>query len=173
MLRITKQADYGIVLMTYVARQGGEVVHNATDLAERAQLPAPTTTKLLKVMARAGLLSSTRGVKGGYRLAKPAESISVEEIITAIEGPIALTQCCDGGAGCEQEPHCPLQGNWRLIDRVVRQALAGISLAAMAWPLPEEDVVEVSQRVSQVAGALSDSEPNCPVQHTARAVDAS
>jgi FeS assembly SUF system regulator len=132
MLRITKQSDYGIVLMTLFA--GGEPgrVHSTRDLAKGARLPLPTVSKILKALARAGLLQSHRGVKGGYRIARDASRITVEEIIRALEGPIAITECIEEGSDCEIEGTCPVRGNWQRINAAVKDALAAIPLSEMA-----------------------------------------
>ncbi|HEX5031306.1 MAG TPA: SUF system Fe-S cluster assembly regulator [Candidatus Eisenbacteria bacterium] len=132
MLRITKQSDYGIVLMTLFAGDGRERVHSTRDLASLAKLPLPTVSKILKALARAGLLQSHRGVKGGYRLARLPEDISVEEIIRALEGPIAITECVDEDGMCEIEGSCPVRTNWQRINGAVRDALASIRLSEMA-----------------------------------------
>jgi FeS assembly SUF system regulator len=134
MLRITRQADYGIVLLTTFARlPRGETV-TASELARRTRLPAPTVTKVLKLLAREGLLTSHRGVQGGYQLARAPAAIDLVEVISVLEGPIALTQCSAHAAGCEREPVCPVRPNWQRIDNAVRSALAGITLADMAEP---------------------------------------
>jgi FeS assembly SUF system regulator len=132
MLRITKQSDYGIVLMTLFAGDGRERVHSTRDLAALAKLPLPTVSKILKALARAGLLQSHRGVKGGYRLSRQPGDISVEEIIRALEGPIAITECVEVGSDCEIEGTCPVRTNWQRINGAVRDALAGIRLSEMA-----------------------------------------
>jgi FeS assembly SUF system regulator len=131
---MTRQADYGIVLMTLIAADR-EQVHNARDLSDKAQLPQPTVTKVLKALARAGVLVSHRGVKGGYRLARRADEISLADIIAALEGPIAITQCSDHGVGCEREGFCPLRSNWQVIDKTVRRSLEGISLKEISQPM--------------------------------------
>ena len=92
MIRITKQTDYGIVLLTHLAAHPDRHF-NAPELAAEARLPLPMVSKILKLLAREGLLASHRGVKGGYSLARPAEEISMAEIIAALEGPIAITEC--------------------------------------------------------------------------------
>ena len=136
MIRMTKQADYGIVLMTQMAGQT-ERLHAAGEIAQEAQLPAPTVSKILKILARAGLLDSHRGMKGGYNLARDPEKITVAEIITALEGPIAITECINDSPGeCSQEPFCPVRGNWQRINSAIREALEGITLAEMTHPLP-------------------------------------
>jgi FeS assembly SUF system regulator len=133
MLRITKQSDYGIVLMTLFAAAEAGRVHSARDLAKGARLPLPTASKILKALARAGLLASHRGVKGGYRLARDPGRITVEEIIRALEGPIAITECQDTGhSECEIECTCPVRTNWQRINGAVRDALAAIPLTEMA-----------------------------------------
>lgn len=137
MIRMTKQSDYGIVLMTRLAQLVDEV-HNAAELAAETQLPLPTVSKILKLLARADLLESHRGVKGGYSLARDPERISVAEIISALEGPIAVTECIDDTPGeCSQEPFCQVRGNWQQINQAIRQALEAISLAHMSQPMPE------------------------------------
>jgi FeS assembly SUF system regulator len=133
MIRITKQTDYGIVLLTHLATDP-ERQYNAPDLAAEAHLPLPMVSKILKLLAREGLLASHRGVKGGYSLARQPEAISMAEIIAALEGPIALTECISVEGDCSHEPLCPVRSNWRRINQAVRTALAGITLAEMAHP---------------------------------------
>lgn len=143
MMRMTKQADYAIVLMTYFARAEPDLVLSARDLANTAHLPIPTVTKLLKIMARDGLLVSQRGLKGGYSLAREPQDISVAQVITAIEGPIAITQCSGNASGCAKSARCPTQENWSMIDKAVREALNGISIDEMSRPLSHVPPVEL------------------------------
>jgi FeS assembly SUF system regulator len=136
MIRITRLTDYGIVLLSHLA-SSPERYFNAPELAADARLPLPMVSKILKMLARSGLLSSHRGVHGGYALARPAADITVAEILTALEGPIAVTECIDdsAGGGCDQVAFCPVQGNWRRINLAIRDALAGITLAEMSRPV--------------------------------------
>jgi FeS assembly SUF system regulator len=133
MIRITKQTDYGIVLLTHLAADP-ERQYNAPDLAAEAHLPLPMVSKILKLLARESLLVSHRGVKGGYGLARQPEAISMAEIIAALEGPIAITECISVEGDCSHEPLCPVRSNWRRINQAVRTALEGITLAEMAHP---------------------------------------
>jgi FeS assembly SUF system regulator len=91
MLKLGKMADYGTMLMTVLAAEPGRQ-YSAQELATRTHVAAPTVSKLLKQLTRGGLIASLRGAQGGYRLARPAESITVADVIAAIDGPIALTQ---------------------------------------------------------------------------------
>jgi FeS assembly SUF system regulator len=137
MLRMTRLTDYGVVLLSHIAREPDRSTRNAPELAAAAHLPLPTVSKILKILAREGLLVPHRGAKGGFSLARPASEITVAEIIAALEGPIALTEC-SGHAGerCEIEPLCPVSAPWRRINRAVFEALRGITLAEMVSPRP-------------------------------------
>lgn len=149
MIRMTRQTDYGIVLLSRMAVRP-ERQFNATQLAAETQLPQPTVSKVLKILGRAGLLESHRGVKGGYTLARDPASITVTEVITALEGPIGITECIDDTPGeCTHEARCPVRGNWHRINEAIRGALDEINLAEMAQPL-------AAPLVSLGGGAASD-----------------
>lgn len=137
MLRMTRQADYGIVLLRFLAQHHDEDVSwNAKDLAGEVHLPLPMVSKILKLLARANLLTSTRGVKGGYRLVRSPEAITVTEVIEALEGPIAITDCTSAeDINCDIAAMCAVRSNWTTINRVVRAALDEISLSQMAAPM--------------------------------------
>lgn len=130
MFRIGKLTDYATVVMSLLAEQPSGV-HSAAELAARARLEPPTVSKLLKRLARAGLVSATRGVRGGYRLARPAGRISLADIVAAMEGPIGVTECATHAGQCGHESHCGVRGNWRRISEIVESALRGVSLADM------------------------------------------
>ncbi len=138
MIRMSRLTDYGIMLLTHIARDPELSVYNARDLAAKAHLPLPTVSKLLKVLARKELLVAHRGVKGGFSLARRPEEISVAEIISALEGPIAITTCSFTLPGsCRLEQLCPVGGSWQRINQVVREALENITLSEMTHPLPQ------------------------------------
>lgn len=134
MLRLSKLTDYGTVVMTALARHPREQ-RNAAELAAHTHVAAPTVRKLLKRLTHAGLVESSRGARGGYRLARAPEEISVADVIAALEGPLGLTECAlhDGLCGIESE--CSLRGNWRIINRAIRRALTELSLAEMTEPV--------------------------------------
>lgn len=135
MLRLSRLADYGVVLMSQMAGSG-EDLHNAQTMADATQLPLPTVSKVLSVLARAGLLTAMRGAKGGFKLARSARQISVAEIISALDGPVALTQCIERGPGaCEVEGICSTRRGWQTINDAVQRALDGVSLAELVEPV--------------------------------------
>jgi FeS assembly SUF system regulator len=149
-LRITKQTDYGIVLLSRLAAAPARTF-NAPELAAELTLPLPTVSKILKLLARDGVLRSHRGVKGGYSLARPATAITVAEVIESLEGPIAMTECIDESPSvgtCQHEGHCALQANWQVINKAVRRALQGITLSDMAEPLQPQPLVQLGRRPS-------------------------
>jgi FeS assembly SUF system regulator len=134
MLRISKIADYGIVLTTRMARVAGGHPRAVRDLAAETGIPQPTASKVLKGLARQGLVESHRGAHGGYRLARTAEQISVADVISALEGPIAVTECTSSveSGQCDHEGVCEVQVSWQQINAAVRGALASVTLADMA-----------------------------------------
>jgi FeS assembly SUF system regulator len=134
MMRMSKLADYSTVVMTYMARNP-EALHSAHEVAEEVGLAATTVSKIFKILARGRLVVSTRGVKGGYLLARPPEKISIAEIIDTVEGRIALTECSHTSGLCLQESHCSVRSNWQKINHAVRRALEGVSLADMSRPV--------------------------------------
>jgi len=135
MLRVTKLTDYASVVLTVLASDPTAVL-SASELAERAGLEAPTVAKVLKPLAQAGLVSGFRGANGGYRLARAAGDISLVEIVEAMEGPLAMTQCSVHEGQCGIEQSCGVRANWRRINDVVADALRGVSLAQMLGPVP-------------------------------------
>ena len=129
MIRITKEADYGLILMLELARTTGER-RPAKGLAISNGLPAPMASKILKQLNRSSLVESFRGVQGGYTLSRPAEEISVVDVIQALDGPIALTECALGPASdCDHGEHCPTRGHWHWINAAIKETLDGITLA--------------------------------------------
>jgi FeS assembly SUF system regulator len=128
MLRITKLTDYGIVLLVQLASDETGTSQNARTMAEATSLPLPVVSKILKSLAQGGLLTSQRGAKGGYTLARRAEDVNVAEIIDALEGPIALMECNVGPGRCEQETNCAVRDPWQRINQAIRETLRHVTL---------------------------------------------
>ncbi len=135
MLRLSKLTDYAVVVLIRLADAGaacGEAVQTSPGISGATGVPEPTVAKVLKALSAAGLVASQRGARGGYRLAQPLHAITVADVITAIDGPIALTACVDGAPGtCDMHPRCALRGRWDLVNDAIHQALAAITLAEM------------------------------------------
>jgi FeS assembly SUF system regulator len=132
-MRLSNMADYAVVVMSAASRHCGSARVSATDLATETGLALPTTQKLVSILTKAGLLRSSRGTGGGIKLARPAAAITMADIIEAVEGPIAMTSCCDSGKhDCTMEGSCHVQPHWALVNKTLRGALAEINLAGLA-----------------------------------------
>jgi len=135
MIRMTRLTDYGIMLLTLFARDAQHPMKSARDLSREAKLPLPTVSKILKLLARNGLLEAHRGVRGGFTLSRKPDAITMSEVIGALEGPIGVTDCCAPPSDCGIEKSCIVKSNWMKINRVVLEALDRITLAEMTHPI--------------------------------------
>jgi FeS assembly SUF system regulator len=132
-MRLTSLADYAVVMMAAAARHQEGARLSATLLAGETGVPLPTAQKLMGRLAAAGLLSSARGTGGGFRLARPAGEVSLADIVEAVEGPIAMTNCVEGGGHlCAIEGVCRVKPHLRAVNFAVRGALQGVSLASLS-----------------------------------------
>mgnify|MGYP000518623545 CR=1 FL=1 len=136
MLRIGKLTDYGVLLLTDMAA-APEALHSAAELAERHHLGGATVAKVLKLLSKANLLETVRGSGGGYRLCCAATSIRVSDIIAALEGPIALTECSVHEGNCSIESDCGVKTHWQVINGAVSNALNNVTLADLLRPACE------------------------------------
>jgi FeS assembly SUF system regulator len=133
MIILSRLADYGVIVATYLAADRERQV-TASGVAAATQLPRATVAKLLKALARAGVVTATRGVAGGYRLSRDAGMISLAEVVAAIDGDIGLTQCSIHAEECARTTYCPTRPHWAAINRAVGGALAAIALDEMISP---------------------------------------
>lgn len=131
MLKMSRLTDYGTGVLAYLA-SAGDRPHSASEVAEQTGLPGATVSKILKLLTRAGLVSSHRGSQGGYVLAHAATEITAADIIDALEGPLALTECSTEDGNCELEALCRVGTAWQRINIAIRHALDEISLAELA-----------------------------------------
>jgi FeS assembly SUF system regulator len=134
-MRLTHLADYAVVMMTAAARREPCARLSATDLAQETGVPLPTAQKLMQRLAAAGLLVGQRGAGGGYALSRSVSEISLADIVEAVEGPIAMTQCVgheDGTSDCALETHCRVKPHMGIVGNAVRGALGAVSLKELA-----------------------------------------
>ncbi|HET9679953.1 MAG TPA: SUF system Fe-S cluster assembly regulator [Gammaproteobacteria bacterium] len=136
MLRLSKLTDYGTVLLAELAQEPASL-RSAAELAEKTRLALPTVSKLLKLLTRGGLVNSTRGAQGGYTLARDPGAISAVQIIDAIEGPVAITECSSDHSNCNLQANCGVGTNWQRINIAIREALQDIKLAQLARPVTQ------------------------------------
>jgi FeS assembly SUF system regulator len=131
MLRIGKLTDYATLILATLAADRSRL-QNAGSLAERTHIAAPTVSKLLKQLHRAGLVNSTRGTHGGYQLARDPDSISAAAILDALEGPVALTECSSGSGQCGIEHTCSVGRTWQKLSLAIRRSLNEVTLSQLA-----------------------------------------
>jgi FeS assembly SUF system regulator len=131
-VRLSHLADYAVVLMTAAARRPAGARLSATELSADTGVPLPTTQKLMGQLAACGLLTSARGVSGGFALSKPAGEISLADIVEAVEGPIAMTVCSEGRTDCALDAHCRVKPHMGIIGNAVRGALGAVTLTELA-----------------------------------------
>jgi len=130
MFRLSKLTDYAVVVLVRLSSGGTGALQTSPGISLATGIPEPTVAKVLKTMAGKGLVTSLRGARGGYRLNRALAAIKVGEVIEAIDGPIALTACVDGG-DCESQCLCPMRGRWDPVNAAIRAALSRITLADM------------------------------------------
>lgn len=135
MIKISRLADYATVLMSVLARSGNCLA--SADLASQTHIALPTVRKVMKLLHEQQLVQSIQGVAGGYQLINPPEAISIVDIIAAIDGIPAMTECVKTQNSCEQLATCGLSGNWQMINQLVISALKQVSLADMIAPLEQ------------------------------------
>lgn len=143
MLRLSKLTDYAVAVLVRLDRcriedgigsgEGGSVA-TAPHLASLTGIPEPTVAKVLKALAGGGFVTSSRGARGGYRLARQLEEMSLVSVIVALDGPIALITCIEGTGGCEAYARCDVRGRWEPVNEAVRSALGAITLADLRGP---------------------------------------
>ena len=131
MIRMSKLTDYGIVLLTHIAMGSERPLRTAQELAGASRIPLPTVSKILKELSRAGLVVSHRGRRGGYSLARRADAIAVSDVIAALEGPVALTECTEVEGACGLQRDCPAASHWGVINLAIQKALSGLTLSAL------------------------------------------
>lgn len=134
MIKLSRMTDYAVVVLSQLATCNRSV-QTVPRLADMTGLGEATVAKVLKTLVPAGLVVSQRGANGGYALARPAQAITVAEIVVALEGPIALASCVTAGDGlCSVEDLCPIRGNWDPVNEVITSALESVSLAEIIVP---------------------------------------
>jgi FeS assembly SUF system regulator len=134
MLRISKLTDYATVILSYLALDSSKVM-SATAIAKIVHLNVPTVSKILKMLTESGLVNSFRGTGGGYQLARRAEDITLTEVVSAIEGEAAMTECCAPKNTCVLDSLCAIKENWQTINKIIWSTLSGLTLSDMTKPL--------------------------------------
>ena len=132
MIKLSKLTDYAVVVLGQMAKNADERPQTASDLSQKTGLSVPTVAKVLKLLAKGGLITSSRGMNGGYQLIKMPSHITMASIITALEGPVLLTACVEGrDECCSHSAICSMKGRWNPVNAAMQRALEDVSLAEM------------------------------------------
>ncbi|MEM7449444.1 MAG: SUF system Fe-S cluster assembly regulator [Myxococcota bacterium] len=168
MLRISKMTDYAVVLATHLAVS--DTPRTVRDLAGESGIPQPTASKVLKLLAKSGVVTSFRGARGGYSLSGRPANIPVLDVVCAIEGPVAVTECSseEASGSCEYEGSCEVQANWQKINVAIQAALHRITLADMVRAEPSAELVVLSRSRQD---ALERQQIAVPTARTQEATD--
>ena len=152
MLKMSRLTDYGTMVLSFLATNPTQM-QSASDVARHTHLALPTVSKLLKLMARAGLVVSARGARGGYQLSRAPDEISAADVIDALEGPLAITQCSGSAGHCNLEDICGVSSSWQKINVAIRRALDEVHLSHLAaneFRMPPIDLMGI--RITQETG---------------------
>ena len=157
MIRISRMADYGVVALSFMAREP-DAFFSAASIAERTGVPLPSASKLLKLLVKSGVLVSRRGVAGGYGLARSPEAISAADLVVAVDGPIALADCLqdDSSGVCDLEGFCAVRGPWQKVSDAIRVALEEVTLADIAGSFPGDDRASWNKDTNAPVPSLND-----------------
>lgn len=137
MLKIGKMTDYAVLILTTMAKAPQQLM-SASHLADSLHLSVPTVSKILKILADSSLVLSQRGAEGGYHLGKPAEKITVADVIAAMEGDLTMTECCETTSLCSLGTMCSMQDNWLKINGLIKELLSRLSIIDMTGPISLE-----------------------------------
>jgi FeS assembly SUF system regulator len=153
MFRISRLTDYGTLILVYLAEQEGRLC-SSNEVATGTHVAPPTVQKLLKVLARSGLVDSVRGSDGGYRLARDPDEINAAQILDTLEGPVAITECSTDTSQCELESLCHVGGSWQKINQALRAALSDITLADLGRQTGDIPALDLGSSTTTTASPL-------------------
>ena len=132
MLRLSKKTDYGLLALNYLASEAPAGVASARVIAEKYEIPVELLAKVLQQMARVGLVAAQKGAHGGYKLGRAASTITLADIVEAIDGPLAITACGRNDDPCDQYGSCTVRDPlWKVKDRILA-VLQATTLAEMS-----------------------------------------
>jgi len=128
-MQITRQADYALRAMIYLTQKDPSERASTSQIAMVKKIPPSFLAKIISQLAIAGLIHTSRGARGGVELARPAEDISILEVIEAIDGPIKLNQCTEDPAVCAFGEYCPIHDVWCATQATLVETLRNTNFA--------------------------------------------
>ena len=130
MLKVSRLTDYATAILVHLQKQ--QKTQSAEEVSKALFFETPTTSKVLKLLTKAGILSSIRGAAGGYLIANREQSVTLLDVISAIEGPTALTECSKTESHCGQESDCDTRKGWQQVNQEIRDILLKMTIQRMA-----------------------------------------
>jgi FeS assembly SUF system regulator len=141
MIKISRLSDYSLVLLRLLAAEPDKS-QSAAVLAKSSGISFPTVCKILKILNEAGILISTRGANGGYKLLQEPAELNLAKVLAAMEGAPALTECCEVANTCIHDSQCALRQHWQMINRIINHVLSQFSLADLQKPLGNQEIIQ-------------------------------
>ena len=139
MLRLSREADYSLLAMMYIAAQPEGRLAYRREIAAHYNIPSEFLAKVLQKLSRHGLVRSYRGMNGGYVLGREPDRITLTDVIEAVDGPVSLVDCQCGDRACEQEEVCTVQSALAGVRQEIRSLLDDVSLGDMRRRLKKEN----------------------------------
>lgn len=138
MFTFTKKTDYALLALSFLATEGGSRLVGPREIAQRYEIPAELLAKVMQTLAKNRLVLSVPGPTGGYKLARPAVEISIADVVEAVDGPLAISQCWEetGSSGCQQAQHCHLRGPLARVQEQMADVLRAMTLEEFLSPAP-------------------------------------
>ena len=134
-MQITRATDYAVRAVLYLAAYGGDGLLPAARIARDQGIPPAYVTKVLQALQRAGLVTSYQGRSGGAALARPANEVSVLDVVRAVEGPVSLNRCTERKGECPRDSICPVHDLWASLEKDMADRLGGADFATLAKKL--------------------------------------
>ena len=138
MLMLSKKVEYGLIAMLHMASVRSDALSSTKEISEQYQIPAELLGKVLQALAKAGLVESSQGARGGYRLGRSIKSITLSQVIEALEGPVHLVRCHEDPGACDQYGTCTIRGPVRQVHEMLEQFLRSVSLDQFRQPDPNQ-----------------------------------
>lgn len=135
---LRQNTDYALRIMVHLARIDAKDCISARTLAKEQEISYQFACKILQQLNLANLVESSMGPKGGYRLRRPAEEITMRHIIEAIQGPVDLIRCMKGILSCPRQPNCPVREKLAHLQEQIEQYLEGVTLVQLTEAGPSE-----------------------------------
>ena len=161
-MKLSRRTDYALRAMTFLAIHPQDGPHSIAEISRAEKIPKEFTAKVLKELCRTGFIRSRLGPRGGYRLARPAEEITVLEIIEALDGPLAINDCLAEPGFCEQTPGCRMHILFRKVNDTMKDILGSATVADIVREGEPLDHTDIPVQPSVLTDRVAPNPPGLP-----------